>query len=180
MAGQLTQKERMMLQDQVKHEELCIQKYTGYAGQASDPAVTRMFNENAQDERDHYSTLNQFLGKADAGVQAGATGGVSTRGAGQATQAGQMSQPGQGSFTGQPRQAGPASQSGGFPANDSQMLTDMLTTEKFISGSYDTAIFEASDPQVRQAFQHIQGDEQKHGEKIFRYMQDHGMYQTQG
>jgi spore coat protein CotF len=59
------------------------------------------------------------------------------------------------------------------------MLEDMLMTEKYISGAYDTAVFESSNAQVRQALQHIQKDEQKHGEEIFKYMQQQGMYQTQ-
>lgn len=33
----LTQKERLLLEDQKKHEEVCIQKYTNYAGQARIP-----------------------------------------------------------------------------------------------------------------------------------------------
>ncbi|PKM79253.1 MAG: spore coat protein, partial [Firmicutes bacterium HGW-Firmicutes-13] len=31
---QLSQKERMLLQDQMSHEEICIQKYNSYADQA--------------------------------------------------------------------------------------------------------------------------------------------------
>lgn len=63
--------------------------------------------------------------------------------------------------------------------DDKSMLEDMLMTEKYISGSYDTAVFESGNPQVRQALQHIQRDEQKHGEEISKYMQQHGMYQQQ-
>jgi rubrerythrin len=55
--------------------------------------------------------------------------------------------------------------------SDSMMLTDMLMTEKFVSGSYDTSIFETSNPQVRQALQHIQRDEQKHGERLRNQME---------
>lgn len=64
-------------------------------------------------------------------------------------------------------------------SDDKSMLEDMLMTEKYISGAYDTSIFESSNPQVRQALQHIQKDEQRHGEEIFRYMQQKGMYQPQ-
>ena len=34
---QLTQKEKMLLQDQQKHEQICIEKYTNYANQAQRP-----------------------------------------------------------------------------------------------------------------------------------------------
>ena len=63
--------------------------------------------------------------------------------------------------------------------DDQSMLTDMLMTEKYISGTYDTAIFESSNPSIRKALQHIQKDEQSHGEGIFNYMQQQGMYQPQ-
>lgn len=63
---QLTPKERMMLQDQLRHEQVCATKYRSYAGRAS-PAVKAMFNEFAQDEQDHYDTLNRLLeGQASA------------------------------------------------------------------------------------------------------------------
>jgi spore coat protein CotF len=64
-------------------------------------------------------------------------------------------------------------------SDDKSMLEDMLMTEKYISGAYDTAVFETSNQEVRQALQHIQRDEQKHGERIFQYMQQRGMYQPQ-
>ena len=60
--------------------------------------------------------------------------------------------------------------------NDSTLCTDMLMTEKFVSGAYDTAIFEFADPNARQTLNHIQKEEQKHGEGIFQYMQSKGMY----
>jgi spore coat protein CotF len=59
---------------------------------------------------------------------------------------------------------------------DATILGDMLMTEKFVSGAYDTAIFESANSDVRQALQHIQKEEQQHGEGIFNYMSQHGMY----
>ena len=34
----------------------------------------------------------------------------------------------------------------------------------------------SSDPQVRDILNHIQKEEQKHGEAIFKYMESRGMY----
>ena len=61
-------------------------------------------------------------------------------------------------------------------SNDQILLEDLLSTEKYVSGFYDTVVFESADPKVRQAVQHIQKDEQNHGEKLFNYMNSHGMY----
>ncbi|MGE5578920.1 MAG: spore coat protein [Bacillota bacterium] len=57
---QLTEKERLMLQDQLRHEQVCISKYRSYAGRAS-PAIRDMFNEFAQDEENHFRTLKDLL-----------------------------------------------------------------------------------------------------------------------
>ncbi|HBM76399.1 MAG TPA: spore coat protein, partial [Clostridiaceae bacterium] len=57
----LTQKERYLLQDQKGHEELCIKKYTNYADQAQDPQLKQVFTNNAKQEQQHLSTINQML-----------------------------------------------------------------------------------------------------------------------
>lgn len=69
--------------------------------------------------------------------------------------------------------------SGGQQSQDQHMLHDMLSTEKYVSSAYDTGVFESSHPNIRQALQQIQQDEQGHGEQIFQYMSSHGMYQVQ-
>ncbi|HZK34051.1 MAG TPA: ferritin-like domain-containing protein, partial [Bacillota bacterium] len=57
----LSQKERLLLEDQMSHEEICIQKYNNYAAQAQDPELKQMFQAYAQQEQEHYDTLNQML-----------------------------------------------------------------------------------------------------------------------
>ena len=52
-------------------------------------------------------------------------------------------------------------------------------TEKYVSGTYDTAIFEFRDTNARDLLNHIQKEEQKHGEAVFQYMQSKGLYQVQ-
>jgi spore coat protein CotF len=158
---QLTQKERTFLEDQKKHEEICIQKYTNYARQAGDPQLKQLFNQYASQEQQHYNTINQLLqgqqpvsGSSNQGFQ----------------QQGQQSRDQQ--LQSRPR-AGMADQ------GDAALCTDMLMTEKFVSSTYDTAIFESANAPVRQALQHIQKEEQQHGEGIFNYMQQHGMYNPQ-
>lgn len=153
---QLTQKERMLLQDQQKHEETCIQKYTNYAGQAQDPQLQQIFNSYAAQEQQHLNTINQILnGQVPA----------------MSGQQGQQS-PGQA----QPQQAAPGTMGS---TSDGVLCNDMLMTEKYVSSAYNTAIFEFTDSNVRQALNHIQKEEQQHGEGIFNYMQSRGMYTPQ-
>ncbi len=154
MAIQLTQKERMLLQDQLSHEEACIKKYGSYAQQTQDAQLKQLFTQHQQHEQQHYDTVSQFLqGKVPSMAAAG------------------QRQPLQQSLI---NTAGTA-----VKHTDEFMCNDLLMTEKYVSGTYDTAIFECVNPQLRQALQHIQKEEQQHGQDIFNYMQQHGMYQVQ-
>lgn len=177
MTDGLTQRERMMLQDGLKHEEVCVWKYRSHAERVSNPAAKTMLNEIAQDEQNHYNTINRFLGGAPGGQP-------SFR-----VEAGMETQPVQGTLgqgrtgqaIGQRVMGGPQTgtvQKTSGTAEDALLLSDLLMIEKFVSGAYDTAIFEMRNPEIRQALQQIQKDEQKHGERIFNHMQQTGMYQT--
>ncbi len=298
MAGNLSQKERTIIQDQMRHEEVCIAKYNDYARRASTATLRSLFNELAQEEEQHYQTLNGLMGGSgnQPQGQSGGTGmsgvgtsrqtGGSTRGGlsnmseqefiqqaaeqrlqgrtqqhvmpgeealtqpGWTQQIGQQSgqqgssQPGwtqqigqQGGQQGGPQlgwsqQMGQQSQQYQQPqqlqrqgsqqqlqqgqqnrqsqqfggqqplqeasrelipmfrteaaqelmgsasgTDESSSLRDMLMTEQFVSGSYDSAIFDSISPNVRQALQHIQKDEQKHGQRLREYMQSTGQSQ---
>lgn len=153
MSFNLTQKERMLLEDQKKHEQVCIQKYQSYAGQTQSTELQQLFQSHASHEQQHLNTINQLLD--------GQIPNVSQQSSSQQQQK-KMNQ-----------QSGPGSQM------DAYLCNDLLSTEKYISGTYDTAIFEFTNPQVRQLLNHIQKEEQKHREDIFLYMQNHGMYNPQ-
>ena len=57
---QLTQRERAILQDQLRHEQVCISKYRSYAARSSS-ALRNLFNEFARDEENHYQALSGLL-----------------------------------------------------------------------------------------------------------------------
>ena len=60
--------------------------------------------------------------------------------------------------------------------SDAYLLADVLATEKFVSGVYNTAVFEFSDPAARSALAAIQQQEQQHGKEISDYMTANGLY----
>ncbi|HOA36346.1 MAG TPA: spore coat protein [Bacillota bacterium] len=157
---QLTQKERLLLEDQKSHEELCILKYSSYAQQAKDAELKQLFSTYAGQEQQHLNTINQIL----SGQQPAMGSGQQQQQQGQ----GQQAQPGPGAIK-QPLTA--------EAQNDAALCQDMLSTEKYVSATYDTAIFEMTNAQVRQALNHIQKEEQQHGEGIFNYMHSKGYYQ---
>lgn len=158
MPAILNQKERMMLQDQQHHEQLCIQKYTKYSQEAQDPQLKQLFQTHASHEQHHYDTINQILSGQVPNLN---------------QQQGQQNQSSQVYSTGTIQ-----NQNTGFNQNDASLANDMLTTEKYISGTYDTTIFEIRDTNIRQVLNHIQKEEQQHGEDLYNYMQSHGMYNT--
>ncbi|MGI6485926.1 MAG: spore coat protein [Tepidanaerobacteraceae bacterium] len=64
-------------------------------------------------------------------------------------------------------------------AADKDLLNDMLMTEKYVSGTYETAIMESSNESVRNALRHIQDEEQQHAKMIFDAMNQRGWYTPQ-
>lgn len=61
MQLQLSQKERLLLEDNKLQEEVCVIKYQNYAGQAQDPQLKQLFNTLATDEQHHFGMINQML-----------------------------------------------------------------------------------------------------------------------
>ena len=154
-----TQKETMLLNDLKTHEQICIEKYQNYAGQAQDPELKQLFSTYAGQEQQHLDTLNQIS-------------------AGQVPNMQQQGQQQQGQQQGQ-QNPQPSVKAGMVNQNDAALCNDVLMTEKYVSSSYNTAIFEFRDTNVRKALNHIQKEEQQHGEGVFNYMQKTGMYQAQ-
>jgi rubrerythrin len=168
----LTQKERMLLEDQKKHEEMCIKKYTDAAERAQDPELKQVFLKYADQERQHLNTINQILSGQVPNTQQGQQ---------QSQQQGQQQNQQQNMQQGQmqnmqmrPQQN--MQQRMGAGQNDADLCNDLLMTEKYVSGAYNATIFECTGSNVRQALNHIQKEEQQHGEGLFNYMQKNGMY----
>lgn len=156
----LNTKERYLLEDQKSHEETCIKKYSSYSNQAQDPQLKQLFSNHAQHEQQHYNTITQIM-----------SGQVPNMNQQQGQQQQQQNR--------QPQQNPTNIQVGMANQKDADLCKDMLSTEKYVSSTYDTAIFEFRDHNIRNALNHIQKEEQEHGEAIFAYMQSQGMYNPQ-
>ncbi len=172
----LSTKEQLLLQDQKSHEEQCILKYDNYANLAVDSQLKTIFQNNAQKEREHLQTINQLL-NGQVPSMSGQSSANSQQQSGQ--QSGQQQSGQQADKAMLQQEAINKSGSSVFKASDKDMCIDMLNTEKYVSGTYDTTIFECKSAQVRDVLNHIQKEEQKHGEAIFAYMNSKGMYSTQ-
>ena len=165
MDVQLTQKEQMYLQDMLSMKS-CVSRNTPTTpSKLKIPSFSSCFaNMNNTKSSTMTASLQLLQGQAPS-MTSGQQGGQSRQGGQQQWQSMPGSQvSGYSGLTGQ---------------SDAQLCQDALTTEKYISGAYDTAIFESANPVVRQTLQHIQQEEQQHGEGIFHYMHARGMYEVQ-
>lgn len=147
----LTQKELDFLNDFKSQEKLCIEKYEKHACCACSTELKNLFNELANKEREHLKTVTEMASGTVADVPQGiSANNVNCCCAGYCDDESKKI--------------------------DEFLCKDMLSFEKYVSSIYDTGIFEFSDPKARKMLNHIQSEEQQHGEKIYAYMKSNGMY----
>ena len=157
----LNSKERMLLQDEKKHEELCIEKYNKYSEMASNPELKNLFSQLSEKEKQHLNTINQMLSGVLPNTNSGQGG---------------KQQNQQSNNQSSNEQKLNYYQSQTDFNNDKMLCQDSLSGEKYVSSTYDAAIFEFRDTNARQVLNHIQKEEQEHGEKIYNYMEQYRMY----
>lgn len=148
----LTQKETDFLNDFKSQEQLCIDKYTKYAGEACSSCLKNLFSSMAQAEQTHLNTVTQMLNGQEPQPQPAPSAAQSVC-----------------------NENTPYADSQSKKA-DSLLCQDMLAMEKHVSSLYNTGIFEFSNPLLRDTLAHIQKEEQNHGEQLYTYMAAHGMY----
>ncbi|MDR5587486.1 MULTISPECIES: spore coat protein [Clostridium] len=162
----LSMKERMLLQDEKSHEELCVEKYNRYSDKACDVELKNLFSTLAQKEQQHLDTINQML-----------SGSVPSVNQGQQSNQNQTANQNQTSMQNMNMNNATNSQlTQNDISNDKMLCQDSLSTEKYVSSTYNTTIFEFKDKNMRQVLNHIQKEEQEHGEQLYNYMSQHGMY----
>jgi len=151
---ELTQKEISLLKDLKEQEQICVEKYNKYSNDANDVQLKNLFAQIGQTEKQHLDTITQVM-----------------KGATPVKQSGENKQAQQ-SFTANYNSA----DSSQNKQKDSFLCTDLLSTEKHVSSTYNTCIFEFRDSNIRNILNHIQKEEQQHGEQIYNYMVQNGMY----
>jgi spore coat protein CotF len=148
----LTQKERTLLEDLKGAEQLCILKYTKYAEEACDPCLSNLFSSIKTHEAGHLATITKILAGDDVTAE-------------------QPKSATEEKFT-----CEKSSCSEEAKKEDAYLCKDALSMEKHVSSLYDTSIFEFTSPTLRDTLNHIQKEEQNHGEKLYGYMAINGMY----
>jgi spore coat protein CotF len=148
----LTQKETSLLKDLKSQEQLCIEKYSKYESEACDPTLKSLFQSIKTTEQTHLDTVNRIMNGEEVSTST-APSAVSEK------------------FS-----CTPSSCSADQKNKDAFLCKDALTMEKHVSALYDTCIFEFSSPTLRDTLNHIQKEEQNHGERLYQYMSCNNMY----
>lgn len=151
---QLTQKETSLLKDLKEQEQICVDKYNKYSADACDGQLKNLFTQIGQTEQQHLDTINQIISGTVPAMQSGGN-----------NQAQQSFTPVYNTASANPNKQ-----------KDNFLCTDSLSTEKHVSSVYNTSIFEFKDSNTRNILNHIQKEEQQHGEQIYNYMAQNGMY----
>ncbi len=152
MTINLTTKEQGLLKDAKGQEELCIKKYDDYAQRAHCECLSKLFTSMANVERNHLKTITEMMGGSMTPVSGGIENGnneycVSC-----------------------------TYQNESDRKDDAFLCQDMLATEKHASSLYDVSVFEFGDPVARRVLNHIQAEEQQHGEQLYAFMKANNMY----
>ena len=157
----LNTKEKSLLEDAKEHETLCVAKYKDHAEKTNCQELKNLFNSLASKEQQHLDTINQILNVTVPNINQNAS-------QGQGNEQNTQSEFNLGNLQGQMQM--------NYNEGDKLLCQDALSTEKYVSSTYNTSIFEFRDKNIRQVLNHIQKEEQEHGEEIYNYMNKHGMY----
>ena len=148
----LTQKESSLLKDLKDQELLCIEKYEKHASCASSEELKNLFNSMAQVEKEHLKTITDMM-NGTVNSMPSTINNSNNQNCGCVSYSDEASR-----------------------KNDAFLCKDMLTAEKHASSLYNTSVFEFGDPQARRTLNHIQAEEQQHGEQLYTYMKNNNMY----
>lgn len=148
----LTEKEKGLLKDLRNQEQLCIGKYDKYAQDAKAEELKCLFGDLKSTEEAHLRSIDSLM-----------NGTVPTA-------------PDTISGSDNAHTAAVSYQNEGDRQSDAFLCRDMLATEKHASALYNTSVFEFSDPAARKLLNHIEAEEQQHGEKLYTYMSSNNMY----
>ncbi|MBE6645090.1 MAG: spore coat protein [Ruminococcaceae bacterium] len=148
----LTQKENTLISDLKSQEQLCIEKYGKYEQDACDPCLKSLFKSIKSTEESHLSTLSRIMSGEEVSTSAAPTA------------------------VSQKLECPLSSCTESEKQRDAFLCKDALAMEKHVSSLYDTSIFEFTSPTLRDTLNHIQKEEQNHGEQLYEYMSKNNMY----
>ncbi len=150
---QLTPEQKTTLKDLQTQEQVCIDKYTKYASEAKDVVLQNLFTTLKGCEQKHYDALGQMIQGTVEPCDCNSAKGQEYA----------------------PKATYTAGANEKDKADDSFLATDAITSEKLVSGEYNSDIFAFGDANVRKYLAHIQIEEQNHAEMLYKYKEVNNM-----
>lgn len=144
----ITEKERLLLQDLQDQEKMCVEKYQKNEAMANDPVLKELFGSLKQEEQQHYNSLGQVMN--------GSVPRVNTQDA-----SGKAYKP-RATYKGKKCDET-------AKKDDAFLCTDAISSEKYVSSAYDFDLFQFDNSDVRRLLNDIETEEQNHAEKIHKY-----------
>lgn len=148
----LSEKEATVIKDLQAQEKTCVEKYRFYENSAKDPELKDLFHKIGDEEQEHFDALGQLLkGDVPSVSATSAVSGYSPSGTYTSTDNSENKK------------------------HDQFLCTDSIATEKLVSSTYNTDLFQFAASNIRKLLNHIQTEEQNHAEVIYKYKTANGM-----
>jgi rubrerythrin len=143
----LKEKEIQVIKDLQTQEQTCIDKYELYGSQANDSVLKILFSTLKKNEQKHYDSLSQVL-------------------------SGNVPECDCNDDEGRNYAPTPTYKLGDDSPEkklDAFLATDCISSEKLVSGEYNTNVFAFADTAIRKLLADIQIEEQNHAEMLYKY-----------
>lgn len=137
----------MFLTNLRAQEQLCVDKYKFYAGQAKDEELKQLFTRIGKNEKEHYDVLGSIMEGRISSVDVADTAADTYKPSAKYAKGGRASD----------------------KKHDQFLCTDSITTEKYVSTSYSNDLFHFASPELRRVLNQIATEEQNHAELIYLY-----------
>ena len=137
----------MFLTNLQTQEEMCVEKYRYYAGQAKDEDLKDLFTRIGKNEKKHYDALGQLMQGKIPSVSAQDTAADTYESVGKYAKGGRAAD----------------------KKHDAFLCTDSITPEKYVASAYNNDLFHFASPELRSVLDSIQTEEQNHAELIYKY-----------
>lgn len=143
----LNEKEKTTLKDLRTQEKACVEKYHKYGNEAKDPVLKELFHTIERDEQQHVNVLDEALSgnvpNCDCNDRAGRDY--------------------------NPTATYNANTESEDKKNDCFLATDCISSEKLVSGEYNSNVFNFANSAIRKLLADIQIEEQNHAEMLYKY-----------
>lgn len=150
---ELKEKEIQVIKDLQTQEQTCIDKYELYGREASDSVLKNLFATLKKNEQKHFDSLAQVLSGTVPNCDCNDEEGKNYA----------------------PTPTYSLADASAEKKHDAFLATDSISSEKLVSGEYNSNVFAFANSAIRKLLADIQIEEQNHAEMLYKYKTVNGM-----